>query len=451
MTYDYDLFVIGAGPGGLTAAKRAATYGVRVAIAEQESLGGTCANRGCVPKKLMVYASDFAALHQDSVDYGWERGPFSFNWPRFRQGRDRYLEQLQAQQERALAEAGIAVFQARARFRDPHTLEIEGQTVTANKVLIAVGGRPSRPPIPGIELAVTSREMFALEHLPQRLAIIGGGYIGVEFASILCNLGTQVTLMNQESCLLEGFDEDLQTAVRQGLRQRGVRSLCNTTTQAITQKGDELCLQLTGDCSETLTVDTVLCATGRIPNIEDLGLERVGVQVINHAIAVDEFSRTRQPNIFAIGDCTNRKQLTPVARAEGRAFADSLWGNHPCQVGYEYVPTAVCSQPEAAMVGLTEAEARSQYGAAVHCIRTEFQPLAYSLTQRDSRSLIKIVVDGETDRVVGIHMVGDHAAEIVQSLGAALQIGTHKRDLNAVIGIHPSSTEELFLQLLAKS
>lgn len=444
MSYDYDLFVIGAGPGGLAAAKRSAQYGVTVAIAEQAQAGGGCVNRGCIPKKLMVYAAAFARLNQDAIAYGWSGGERQFDWQRFVSVRNQEIERLQQVQVQTLAEVGVKFIHDRARFVDAHTLAVGNRTITADKILLAVGGKPVKPKIQGIEHTLTSDGMFNLKALPQKIAILGGGYIGVEFASILRGFGCEVTLMNHETCILSGFDADLAAAVYRGLVDRGIQILCNTTMSAIKPVSEGFCLSLEGDRAETLMADVVLAATGRAPQLDGLSLEKADIKVDKKAIAVDDYSRTNQPHIFAIGDCTNRLQLTTVARAEGKAFADTAFGKHPQTVNYNYVPSAVCSDPEAASVGMTEAEACEQYGDAVRCYQTEFQPLLYSLIEHSSKSLIKVVVEGATDRVLGVHMVGDYAAEIIQSLAVSLQMGVTKQALDQAIGIHPSSAEELF-------
>ncbi|MBW4470201.1 MAG: glutathione-disulfide reductase [Stenomitos rutilans HA7619-LM2] len=444
MGYDYDLFVIGAGPGGLAAAKQATEYGATVAIAEQAQAGGGCVNRGCIPKKLMVYAAAFTRLDQDAIAYGWSACERQFDWQRFVRARNQEIERLQQTQVQALQDAGIAFIHEHASFVDDHTLVVGDRKLTAKDILIAVGGQPIRPKIDGIEHALVSDDLFNLEALPKHIAILGGGYIGVEFASILRGLGCRVTLMNRETCILPGFDDDLATTVRQGLIDRGIQSLCSTTIAAIEPASEGFNLTLEGDRPETLLVDTILCATGRAPRLDELKLDKAGVKADKTAIAVDGDSRTNQPHIFAVGDCTNRLQLTPVARAEGKAVAATILGQDPEALNYDHVPSAVCSYPEAASVGLSEAKARETYGDKVCAYRTEFQPLFYSLTDRSQISFIKVVAQGDTGRVLGIHMVGDHAGEIIQSLTVALQLGVTKQDLDRTIGIHPSSAEEVF-------
>lgn len=446
MTFDYDLFVIGAGSGGTAAARRAAAHGARVAVAEQEALGGTCANRGCIPKKLIVYAGDFALQEQVAHSYGWSECQRQLDWSRLITTIHKHVESLNQSYLDKFQKAGIELIRGHATFVDAHTVEVNGRKVTADKILIAVGGQPIKPDIPGMEHAITSREMFHLPQLPKRLAIVGGGYIGVEFSSMMNALGVQVTLMDTDELILSGFDDDIRSAVQEGLSKRGIRFLGNTTAKEIKQELDGLQLSLSGESQETITADTILVATGRSPNTKSLNLEKAGVEVGEKGeIKVDEYSSTTQDNIFAVGDCTNRVQLTPVARAEGRAFADTAFGDKSKKVDYEYFTSAVFARPEAATVGMTEAKAREKFGD-VQCHRTEFEPLLHSITQQDEQVIIKLVVDGNTEQVLGAHMVGEHAAEIIQSLAVAIRKGVTKQDLDATIGTHPTTGEE-FLTL----
>jgi glutathione reductase (NADPH) len=441
MTYDYDLFVIGAGPGGLSAAKRAAKYGAKVAIAEASHLGGTCTNLGCIPKKLMVYAADFAGWFEASQGYGWKSEPPQFDWQRFVTARDQELDRLRQSHQRSLIKAGVNLFQSQAKFLDLHTIEVADQKVTADKILIAIGGKPIKPDIPGIKHALTSEQMFHLKQLPKRIAMLGAGYIGVEFASVLRGFGAEVFLINKEHCILHGFDESVSQAVREGLLKRGIHNLCSTTIEKITPVAEGLHLTLSN--AETIVVETVLCAIGRSANLENLGLEQVGVEMNQKAIAVDIHSRTSQPHIFAVGDCTNRKQLTPVARAEGRAFADTQFGDYSWTVDYASVPSAVCARPEAASIGMTESQAQEKL-EKVRCYQSEFKPLFHSLSGQDTKMLIKLVTNEENNQVIGLHIVGENAAEIIQGFVLAMQRGITKQDFDRTIGIHPSSAEELF-------
>jgi len=446
MSYNYDLFVIGAGPGGTAAAKRAAAHGVRVAVAEQEAIGGTCTNRGCIPKKLIVYAADFALQNQVANSYGWSDCQRHIDWSQFIAAVNQQIESIHKSYLQDFQKAGIELLRGHATFVDAHTVELDGRKFTADKILIAVGGYPLKPEVPGMEHALTSDDMFHLQQLPKRLAIIGGGYIGVEFSSMMNALGVQVTLMNTDDLILDGFDDHIRSAVQEGLSKRGIRLLGNTTAKEIKPGSKGLQITLSGDCQETLTVDTILCATGRAPNTKSLDLDNAGVEVGEKgAIKVDEYSRTTQNNIFAVGDCTNRVPLTPVARSEGRAFANTAFGNQPQKVDYEYVTSAVFARPEAATVGMTESKAREQFGNSVQCHHTEFQPLFYRLTKQDEQTMMKLVVDGDSDRVLGAHMVGEHAADIIQSLAVAIRNGATKQDLDDTIGIHPTTGEEFLL------
>lgn len=447
MSFDYDLFVIGAGPGGTAAARRAAAHGARVAVAEQEAIGGTCSNRGCIPKKLIVYAADFALQDQMAHSYGWSECQRQLDWTRLLKAIHKHIESLRQSYLEKFQKAGIEMLCSRATFVDAHTVEVDGRKVTADKILIAVGGQPLKPDIPGMEYAITSREMFQLPQLPQRLAIVGGGYIGVEFASMMNALGAQVTLMDRDELILSGFDDDIRSAVQAGLSKRGVRFLGNTTAKQLCKSADGIQLSLSGEVSETITADTILIATGRSPNTKSLNLENASVELGEKGeIKVDAYGRTNQANIFAVGDCTNRVPLTPVARAEGRAFADTVFKSKSKQVEYEYFTSAVFARPEAAAVGMTEAKAREKFGAAVQCHQTEVEPLFNSITPHDDSVMIKLVVNGNTDEILGAHMVGEHAAEIIQSLAVAIRKGVTKQDFDATIGIHPTTGEE-FLTL----
>ncbi|WP_017315914.1 glutathione-disulfide reductase [Mastigocladopsis repens] len=449
MTFDYDLFVIGAGPGGLAAAKKAASYGVRVAIAEQEALGGVCVNRGCVPKKLIVYAADFALQNQIAHNYGWSDCRSHFDWTYFIKSVHQHIESIHHSYFEQLQQAGVEFIRGYATFTDAHTVEINDRKYTADKILIAVGGQPIKPDIPGIEYAITSREMFHLPYLPKRLAIIGGGYIGVEFSSMMNAFGCEVTIIDQDEMILSGFDDDIRLGVQEALSKRGIRLIGNSTVKEIKYLEEKLLLTTTGATRKTIAADTILVATGRAPKTKNLGLENAGVELgEKSAIKVDEYSRTTAENIFAVGDCTNRLQLTPVAKAEAHAFVNTVFGKKPQKVNYEQVPSAVFARPEAASIGMSEAKAREKFGESIKCYRDRFQPLISQLTQKDEQATIKIVVEGESERVLGAHMVGEHAADIIQSLGVAIRKGITKQDLDETTGIHPTTGEEfLFMSL----
>ena len=453
MTFDYDLFVIGAGSGGLPAAKRAASYGAKVAIAEESLVGGTCVIRGCIPKKLMVYGSHFPQLFHDAAGYGWNVGKSELDWERFLTAIDKEVLRLSELHIRFLEKAGVELIQSRATFLDPHTLEVDGRKVTADKILIAVGGRPAKPDLPGMEYAITSNDMFHLAQQPKHIAIIGAGYIGVEFASIMNGLGCQVTQIIRRDKILVGFDDDIRLGIQNGMTNHGIQFLTNTVVKQIERVPEGLKLLLSGENQEPLTADVVLAATGRVPNVKGLGLDSAGVDVVPSslegpgystcsAIAVNEYSQTSQPNIFAVGDCTDRLNLTPVAIGEARAFADSEFGNNCRALSHENVPSAVFSNPEAATVGMTEAEAREKLGDAVKCYRAQFRPLFHSLTGDPDKTLVKLVVDENSDRVLGAHMVGENAGEIIQGIAIAVKMGATKKDFDATVGIHPSAAEE---------
>jgi glutathione reductase (NADPH) len=454
MTFDYDLFVIGAGSGGLAASKRAASYGAKVAIAEESLVGGTCAVRGCIPKKLMVYGSHFPALFQDAAGYGWHVGETSLDWQHFITAIDNEVKRLAQLHTGFLAKAGVQLLPSRATIVDPHTLEVDGRKITTEKILIAVGGRPIKPDLPGMEYAITSNEIFHLPAQPKHIAIIGAGYIGVEFASIMRGLGCEVTQIIRKDLILRGFDQDIRTEIQQGMMHHGIRILENTIVKEIERLPEGLKLSLSGEHTESITADVFLAATGRIPYVDGLGLENVGVDLVpssvegpgystTSAIAVNEYSQTSQPNIFAVGDCTDRINLTPVAIGEGRAFADTEFGNNRRAFSHKNVPSAVFSTPEAATVGITEAEAREQLGDdGVKTYRARFRPLFHSLTGAAEKTLVKLVVDVHTDRVLGAHMVGEHAAEVIQGVAIAVNMGATKKDFDATVGIHPSTAEE---------
>ncbi|MFP4221091.1 MAG: glutathione-disulfide reductase [Phormidium sp.] len=443
MTYDFDLFVIGAGSGGIATARRAAEYGAKVGIAEDDRLGGTCVNRGCVPKKLMVYASHFPEHFHDAVGYGWSAVQSQLDWPKMIKAVNDEVTRLNGIYQKMLDKSEVQVFRESARFVDSHTIQVGDRQITAEKILIAVGGKPVKPAIPGLEHAITSDEMFHLPQQPKHLVVLGGGYIGVEFACILKGLGSEVTVVIRREKILNGFDEDLRDSIQEGMANHGIRILNNTNITSV-EKRDDGSLTLNLDSDEgSIVADTItLSATGRKPRLEGLGLENTKVEVKKGAIAVDHYSQTAEPHIFAVGDCTDRVNLTPVAINEGRVFADTHFGGKSREMSYENIPTAVFSSPEAATVGLTEAEAREQYGDAVQVYRSKFRPMYHTLGGRNERTLMKLVVDRNSDRVLGAHMVGETAAEIIQGVAIAVKMGATKADFDATIGIHPSSAEE---------
>ncbi|UXY14438.1 glutathione-disulfide reductase [Chitiniphilus purpureus] len=440
--FDFDLFVIGGGSGGVRAARVAARHGARVAIAEPDRFGGTCVNRGCVPKKLLVYASRFPDEFDKAASFGWQVGVPAFDWTTLLRNKDAEIDRLNAIYLRNIEAAGVVVHPCRAVVRDAHSVTLEdGMTVTAQTILIAVGGQPDRGiAVPGHELAITSDEAFHLPTLPRRLLVVGGGYIGVEFAGLFAGLGGQTTLAYRGEHLLRGFDDELREALATGYRQRGIELRAGAALAGIAREGDALTATLQDGTQ--LTVDTVMLCTGRRPKTGGLGLEQAGVALdAQGAVEVDGYSRSSVPSIYAVGDVTNRVNLTPAAIREGQAFADTLYGGRQVEVRHDLVPTAVFSTPELATVGLTEAAARIRHPRLV-IYRSQFRPMKASLTQDPQRTLIKLLVDGETDRVVGAHMLGEGAAEAIQLLGALLGMGATKADLDRTLAVHPTVAEE---------
>jgi glutathione reductase (NADPH) len=444
MTYDFDLFVIGAGSGGIATARRAAEYGAKVGVAEYDRLGGTCVNRGCIPKKLMVYASHFPELFTDAEGYGWSAVKSELDWPKMMADVNNEVIRLNGVYQRMLDKSGVEIVPGRGKFIDHHTVQVGDRTISADKILIAVGGIPVRPDIPGIEHAIVSDDIFNLQTQPKRMVILGGGYIGSEFACILNGLGTEVTQLVRQDLILRGFDRDLRSAVQDGMIHHGVNIITQIQGLAIAKTDTGVAVTVTTkEGEQTVLADAVsLAALGRKPNTDDLGLENVDVKTHKGAILVDANSRTNVDNIYSVGDCTDIIQLTPVAIGEGRAFADTMFGNKPRQMSYADIPTAIFTTPEAATVGLTEEEAREMHGDAIKIYRSSFRPMYYTLPNKQEKTLMKLVVCTDTDRVVGAHMVGDHAAEIIQGVAIAVKMGATKADFDATVGIHPSSAEE---------
>ena len=448
MTYDYDLFVIGAGSGGVATARRAAEYGAKVGIAEDDRLGGTCVNRGCVPKKLMVYASHFPKDFKAASGYGWTVGESQFDWNKMITAVNNEVTRLNGIYQRLLDNSKVEIYREHGKFVDSHTVQVGDKTITAEKILIAVGGRPIKPDnIPGIEHAITSREIFNLQEQPKRIVIIGGGYIGTEFACILNGLGTEVTQVIRGDKILRGFDEDIRDEIQTAMIANGIRVITNASCDRLSldQTSEQLNIRVVtkDNQSEVIVADAAsLAATGRKPRLENLGLENTKVETKNGAVVVDEYNQTAESHIYAVGDCTAKIELTPVAIKEGRAFADTHFGRQSKQMAYDNVPTAVFTTPEAATVGMSEAEARAKYGDAVKIYRSKFRPMYYTLPDMQVKTLMKLVVDSNTDKVVGAHMVGDYAAEIIQGVAIAVKMGATKEQFDATVAIHPSSAEE---------
>jgi len=443
---DVDLFVIGAGSGGVRAARIAAGYGASVMIAEEYRVGGTCVIRGCVPKKLLVYASRFADEFEDAVGYGWSVGEPSFDWPTLIANKDREITRLEAAYTTNLERAKVAIVKSRAEIVDAHTVRLvsDGTTVRAKHILVATGAAPSLgKEIEGHAHVISSNEAFHLKELPNRILIQGGGYIAVEFAGIFNGLGSQVTLVYRGDNILRGFDDDLRAHLRSEMERCGIRIITKHLVEGIEKVDHGLCVELSGPGHDEVVVDQVMFATGRRPNVQRLGLEAAGVKLgMTGGIEVDAYSQTSVPNIYAIGDVTDRIALTPVAIREGHAFADTVFGNKPTKVDHTNVPTAVFSEPECGVIGLTEAQACREL-AKVDIYKSSFRPMKATLAGRDTRSFMKLVVDGSTDRVVGCHIVGPDAGEMIQLIGIAVKMKATKADFDATMAVHPTASEEL--------
>ncbi|MCA9521111.1 MAG: glutathione-disulfide reductase [Myxococcales bacterium] len=439
-SYDYDLFVIGGGSGGVRCSRVAAQLGATVGLVEERYLGGTCVNVGCVPKKLLVYGSQIRADLEDAAGFGWSVGEPSFAWKTLIANKDKQIARLNRVYEGLLDGAGVTRYSGRGVLLDRHTIAIGERRVTAETILLATGGWPKVPQIPGRELALTSNEVFALDELPRRVVIVGGGYIAVEFASILNGCGVETTLLYRGSLFLRGFDDDVRTHLAEQMKKRGVDLRFESNPAALERRGAGIAVQL--EDRSQIETDAVLFATGRAPLTEGLGLEAAGVETDGRgAIVVDEEFRTNVPNIYAVGDVIGRVQLTPVALAEGMYLARRLFGGGAQRPSYDVIPTAVFSQPSIGTVGLTEQQARERYGEIV-IYRSSFTPLKNNLSGRDEKMLMKLVVDRASDRVVGCHMVGPDAGEIVQGLAIAMTCGATKAQFDQTIGIHPTAAEE---------
>ena len=442
-SFDFDLFVIGAGSGGVRAARIAAKHGAKVAIAEEYRVGGTCVIRGCVPKKLLVYASRFAEEFEDAVGFGWTTKGVSFDWATLIENKDKEIDRLNAAYIRNLEASGAQLIMERATLVDKNTVALaSGRKITAKYILIATGAAPFIPRhMPGHELAITSNEAFHLERLPRRMVIVGGGYIAVEFAGIFNNLGVETVLLYRGDQILRGFDDDLRNHLAEEMKKKGIEILTKSDVDKIERSGDGVRVTL---CDGSLIgAGQIMFATGRIPNSLNLGLEEAGVKLNQHgAVQVNEFSQSTVDNIYAVGDVTNRVNLTPVAIREGHAFADTVFGNKPRSVDHSLVPSAVFSQPELGTVGLTEAQARKAH-AKIDIYKTSFRPMKHTLSGRDERVLMKLVVDGETDKVLGCHIAGEGAGEMAQLLGIALTCGATKAQFDATLAVHPTASEEL--------
>ncbi|TAJ37418.1 MAG: glutathione-disulfide reductase [Reyranella sp.] len=451
MAYDYDLFVIGAGSGGVRASRIAAGHGARVGICEDFRVGGTCVIRGCVPKKLLVYGSKFAHEFEDAEAFGWTVPAPTHSWPTLRDNVNKEVDRLNAVYLRLLDGAGVKLHMGRGRFMDRHTIMVGEQTITAEKFLVATGGHPVIPPIPGAEHAITSNEAFHLPEMPKRIAIVGAGYIAVEFAGIFNGLGAKVDLVLRRDRVLRGFDEECRTFVHDALKESGIKLRTEMQIGRIVKKGENGPYEVHTPLGGMFETDCVMYATGRAPNTAGIGLEKVGVQLNKAgAIAVDEWSKTTAENIWAVGDVTDRINLTPVAIMEGHCFADTEFGKKPRKPDHRDVPSAVFCQPELANVGLTEEQAKLQLGN-LRVYTAAFRPMKATISGRHQRTFMKLIVEAATDKVVGIHMVGDDAAELIQGLAVAVKAGATKAHFDATVGIHPTAGEEFVTMRTARA
>ncbi|NNE37603.1 MAG: glutathione-disulfide reductase [Gammaproteobacteria bacterium] len=436
----YDLFIIGAGSGGVRAARIAASLGAKVAIAEEKYLGGTCVNVGCVPKKLFVYASSFIDEFHAAENYGWDSGTLQFDWHTLVKNKNKEIERLNSIYGRLLSDSGVELFNGRATLVDSNTIQIDDQTISAKNILIATGAWPMVPEIHGSENVITSNEAFYLESLPDRIVVVGGGYIAVEFAGIFNGLGVDTTLVYRGPLILRSFDEEMRQFLTTEIQKKGVKLITNNTIESIEKKGTHYELLL-ADNSE-LSTDMIMCATGRAPNSNGLGLKNAGIDMdTNGAIKINKQYQTSNPSIYAIGDVTDRYALTPVAIAEGMSVAHSLYGKNNYTVDYTNIPSCIFSQPNFATVGYTEEQAKENY-SDIQVFKSEFTHLKHSLSGMDEKTLMKLIVDKQTDRVIGAHMIGHDAGEIIQGLAIAIKAGVTKEQMDTTIGIHPTAAEE---------
>lgn len=447
--YDYDLFVIGGGSGGVRAARIAATHGAKVALAEEYRMGGTCVIRGCVPKKFMVYASDYGRKIDEAAKYGWDIQKGGFDFATFMATMHAEVDRLSGIYMRGQVNAGVDVFEERAEFVDAHTLKLttSGKTITADKILVAVGGTPWRPSpaeLPGVEHTITSDGVFQLTELPKHIVIAGGGYIACEFAHVFAGLGVETCLVYRGETVLNGFDMDVRTEVHEGLKEAGVRVITNTVFEKIEKGEGDLPLKVTMTNGAAIDADVVMMAVGRMPYTADLGLERAGVETEGRGrIVVDDYSQSNVDNIYAVGDVTQRAELTPVALREGHAFADTVFGNNKRKFDHDLIATAVFTQPEVGTVGLAEHEARQKYGNEIDIYKTRFRPMKNMLNGKTEKVMMKIIVRQEDDVVIGAHIVSPDAGEMIQMLGIAVKMGATKAQFDETCAVHPTIAEEI--------
>ena len=439
--YDFDLFTIGAGSGGVRASRMSASYGARVAVAEERYLGGTCVNVGCIPKKLLVYGAHFAEDFDDARGFGWTVGERTFDWATLIRNKDKEIARLNGIYRRILETNKVTIFEARARIVDPHTVEVDGKRVTSRHILVATGGWPVVPDFPGKEHAITSNEAFHLPRLPERVVIVGGGYIAVEFAGIFRGLGAEVMQLYRGPLFLRGFDDDVRTHLADEMRKKRIGLRFNADIARIEKIGGTLVATLKD--GSTISADMVMFATGRKPNTRNMGFEAAGVRLDKDgAVVIDPYFQSSVPSIYALGDVTNRIQLTPVAIGEAMVLSRNLFNGANDTMDYAGVPSAVFSIPPVGQVGLTEAQAREKFGDGIDIYRASFKPLKHTLSGNEERTLMKLVVERASDRVLGCHMVGPDAGEIIQGLAVALKCGATKAQFDATVGIHPTAAEE---------
>lgn len=441
MAFDYDLFVIGGGSGGVRAARVAAATGARVGLAEEFRMGGTCVIRGCVPKKLMVFASGFSEAFEDARAYGWDVSPGAFDWSRFRGKLHAELDRLEGIYRKLLNGSDVTIHDARAMLDDPHTVKLAtGETVRAKHILVATGGHPVVPDFPGSELAITSNDIFLLDEMPKKILIVGGGYIASEFAGILNGLGVDVTQFYRGAQILRGFDEEARGFIADGMIEKGVN--LHLGTNVLEMEKTEAGIRVKASNGMEDTYDQVMYATGRAPNTHGLGLEEAGVIMGRGGeVVVDKFSQTNVPSVYAVGDVTDRVQLTPVAIREGMAFVETVFNGNPTPVDHELIPSAVFTQPEFGTIGLTEEAARDQEPIEVYC--TSFKPMNHAFAGREDRVMMKLIVSQATHKVLGCHIVADHAGEMIQLAGIAVKMGATKEDFDRTVAVHPTMAEEL--------